>query len=57
MLFRSEIIAVDHDASDHILWRAHLSAQPDSPILADVDGDGLAEIIVCTSDGYLNVLK
>jgi hypothetical protein len=53
----NEIIALDHDAPDHILWRAHLEAEPDTPVIADVDGDGLAEIIVCTTDGYLNVLK
>lgn len=28
-----------------------------TPSVADIDGDGLAEIIVCTSDGYINVLK
>jgi len=53
----NEIIALDHDAPNHTLWRAHLSAEPDTPILADIDGDGFAEIIVCTTDGYLNVLK
>jgi outer membrane protein assembly factor BamB len=53
----NEIIALDHDAPNHILWRAHLSAEPDTPILADIDGDGFAELIVCTTDGYLNVLK
>ena len=54
---RHGFIALDNDAPNHILWRAPLSAQPDTPILADIDGDGLAEIVVCTSDGYLNVLK
>ena len=53
----NEIIAVDHDAPDHILWRAHVASQPGTPVLADIDGDGLAEIVVCTVDGYLNVLK
>ncbi len=53
----NEIIALDHDAPDHILWRARLDAEPETPILADIDGDGLAEILVCTTDGYLNVLK
>lgn len=52
-----EIIALDDDAPGHILWRVHLDANPDTPVLADVDGDGFAEVIVCTSDGYLNVLK
>ena len=53
----NEIIALDNDAPDHILWRAHLDAEPGTPILADIDGDGLAEIIVCTTDGYLNIVK
>jgi len=53
----NEIIALDNDVPDHILWRARLDAEPGTPILADIDGDGLAEIIVCASDGYLNILK
>lgn len=53
----NEIIALDHDVPNHVLWRAKVAAQPDTPILADVDGDGLAEIVVCTADGYLNILK
>ena len=53
----NEIIALDHDAPGHILWRVQLDAQPETPILADIDGDGLAELLVCTTDGYLNVLK
>jgi hypothetical protein len=28
-----------------------------TPTVADLDGDGRNEIIVCTADGYLNVLK
>ncbi len=52
----NEIIALDNDAKDHILWKAPLPSTPDTPILADIDNDGFAEIIVCTSDGYLNVL-
>ncbi|MBD3184636.1 PQQ-binding-like beta-propeller repeat protein [Candidatus Poribacteria bacterium] len=52
----NELIALDHHADNHVLWRVVLSADPGTPILADVDGDGLAEILVCTSDGFLNVL-
>lgn len=53
----NEVIALDNDAPDHILWRAKLPSMPDTPIIADIDNDGFAEIVVCTSDGYLNVLK
>lgn len=56
-LASNEIIALSHDVTGHILWRKRLGATPDTPILADIDGDGLTEIIVCTSDGYINVLK
>ncbi|MGQ9608032.1 MAG: FG-GAP repeat domain-containing protein [bacterium] len=56
-LVSNEIIALFHDVTGHILWRKRLGAIPDTPVLADIDGDGLAEIIVCTSDGYINVLK
>lgn len=53
----NEVIALDHDIPGHILWSARLQSSPGTPVLADVDGDGLAEIIVCTADGYLNVMK
>ncbi len=53
----NEIIALSNNIPGHILWRTRLDATPDTPILADIDGDGLAEIIICTSDGYINVLK
>ena len=53
----NEVIALDNDAPDHILWRVPLSATPDTPVIADIDNDGLAEIIVSTYDEYLNVLK
>ena len=53
----NEVIALDNDAPDHILWRVPLSATPDTPVIADIDNDGLAEIIVSTYDGYLNILK
>jgi len=53
----NEIIALDHDVPNHILWRVSLDAEPGTPIIADIDDDGLAEIVTCTSDGYLNILK
>jgi outer membrane protein assembly factor BamB len=53
----NEIIALDNDAPNNILWRAKLPATSDTPVIADIDNDGLAEIIVCTSDGYINILK
>ena len=53
----NELIAADFHASNHVLWRVPLQSEPGTPILADIDGDGLAEILVCTQDGYLNILK
>jgi len=53
----NEIIALDHDEPSHVLWRAPLTSEPGTPILADIDGDELMEIIVCTNDGYVNILK
>lgn len=55
-LASDEIIAFDQDAPNHILWRVSLPGTPGTPILADVNGDGLVEILVCTDDGYLNIL-
>ena len=37
----------------HIIEKGFLS----TPGVADIDGDGLAKIIVCTADEYINVLK
>ena len=53
----NELIAIDHHSPNHILWRAPLESESGTPILADVDGDRLAEILVCTQDGFLNILK
>jgi hypothetical protein len=52
-----ELIALSETADGHILWRVQLPAEPETPIIADVDGDGRAEILVVTTDGFLNVLK
>jgi len=52
-----ELLAFSEDAPGHVLWRVQLSAEAETPVIADVDGDGLAEIVVATADGFLNVLK
>ena len=52
-----ELIALSETAPGHVLWRVQLPAEPETPIIADVDGDGLAEILVVTADGFLNVLR
>ncbi len=40
-----------------ILWQKEFDAEVANPIVADLDGDGFAEIIISTGDGYLRVLK
>ncbi|MBM3215072.1 hypothetical protein FJZ36_09180 [Candidatus Poribacteria bacterium] len=52
-----ELIAFDDAAPGHVLWRVSLGGNPDTPLIADVDDDGMAEIVVFTDDGFLNVLK
>jgi len=44
------------EAKERMLWRLALTAAGGPPILADVDGDQLLEIIVSTADGYVNVI-
>ena len=45
------------DAGDHseVVWQASLSAGAGSPIVADVNDDGRSDIIVPTTDGYLDL--
>jgi outer membrane protein assembly factor BamB len=42
--------------SGRVLWHMDLGAPVGPPTVADVDGDGLAEILVSTSDGWLYAL-
>jgi hypothetical protein len=45
------------DGGDHpeIVWQAELSAGSGSPIAADMNADGLSDIVVPSVDGYVNV--
>lgn len=45
------------DAGDHavVVWQVALSAGAGAPIAADVNADGLSDIIVPTNDGYVNL--
>ena len=40
-----------------VLWKLSLDAGIREAILADVDGDGFAEVVVETEDGYVRILK
>ncbi|MCL4694305.1 MAG: hypothetical protein KJ060_17580, partial [Candidatus Hydrogenedentes bacterium] len=46
------------DAGDHpvIVWHVAISAGAGAPIAADVNADGLSDIIVPTNDGYVNLI-
>jgi outer membrane protein assembly factor BamB len=43
-------------AKGKILWQKRFNAGVANPIIADVDGDSLAEIVLSTSDGYLRIM-
>ena len=40
-----------------ILWEKHFDAAVAHTIIADVDGDGSAEIVLSTTDGYVRILR
>ena len=40
-----------------VIWETNLGAGVANPIIADLDGNGIAEIVVSTSDGYIRVLR
>jgi len=40
----------------HVHWAKELTGVPAQAIVADVEGDGVGEILLPTSDGYLNCL-
>ena len=53
-----ELVALDEqDGAGVILWKVGLDAGVRDVILADVDGDGMLEIIVSTEDGRVRILK
>jgi hypothetical protein len=39
-----------------VLWTVDFKRTAGSPVLADLDGDGTAEILVTTEDGHLHAL-
>ena len=40
-----------------MLWEVRFAVGVTDVILADLDGDGLAEVIVETEDGYVRILR
>lgn len=45
----------DDGAKPRMLWRVGLSGAAGPPIIADVTGDSVPDVIVPTADGYVNV--
>jgi hypothetical protein len=53
-----DLVAVDEqNGAGVLLWKVSFDAGVREAILADVDGDGLLEIIVETDDGRVRILK
>jgi len=53
-----DLVAVDErNGAGVVSWKTSFDAGVREAILADVDGDGLVEIIVETEDGRIRVLK
>ena len=47
----------EQDGKPQVLWSVVLGRRVGEPILADLDGDGHAEILVAAEDGRLYCLK
>ena len=57
-LSNGELVAVgEQDGQGRVLWRKPLESAATDVILADVDGDGRAELIATTDDGRVRVLR
>jgi hypothetical protein len=53
-----ELVAVaERDGQGEVLWKKQFEGAVIEAIVADVVGDGLAEIIVHTDDGFVRILK
>jgi len=53
-----QLICLKHDLDGgRILWTKQFDAALYNPIIADIDGDGFAEIVVSTSDGYVRIIE
>ena len=51
------VCIADQNGAGTILWEKRFEAGAANPIIADVDGDGAAEIVVSTSDGCVRILE
>ena len=51
------IAVAERDGCGSVLWEVRFVAGVNDAIVADIDGDGRAEAIVETDDGYVRVLK
>ena len=39
------------------LWQLQFAAAVANPVIADVDGDDVAQIVISTADGYVRILR
>lgn len=54
--YQGELLAVS-GATLQVMWRIQLDGSPGPAVATDIEGDGLGEIVVITSDGQLRVLR
>jgi hypothetical protein len=54
----NNLVAYNGDTTrgeSRVLWSLPLGSGGNHPVIADVDADSIAEILICTSDGYLRI--
>jgi outer membrane protein assembly factor BamB len=54
---KGELYALSESAAGHLLWKKSFEGGIREAIVADVDSDGIAEIIVELEDGSIHILK
>ncbi|HET6456812.1 MAG TPA: VCBS repeat-containing protein, partial [Armatimonadota bacterium] len=51
------VCIAQEEGKGKVLWQKRFNAGVTNPIIADIDSDGLAEIILSTSDGHIRILR
>jgi hypothetical protein len=54
---KGDLYALDEKENGHVLWKMTFEYGVREAIVADVDGDGVAEIVVELEDGSIHILK
>ena len=54
---KGDLFALDESGNGHVLWKLTFEYGIREAIIADVDGDGIAEVIVELDDGSIHILK